>query len=44
MVEHDVDQPIQIEYGIATKEEKEVTIEKVLQDAKTSMQNKKMFI
>lgn len=35
--------PVQIEYGIAVKERADVTMERVLSDARTSMQNKKML-
>lgn len=35
--------PISIEYGIATKEDRDISIEKVLQNARASMQNKKML-
>lgn len=34
---------VQIEYGIAVKEREDVTMERVLSDARTSMQNKKML-
>lgn len=35
--------PVQIEYGIAVKERADVTMDRVLSDARTSMQNKKML-
>lgn len=35
--------PVHIEYGIAVKERADVTMERVLSDARTSMQNKKML-
>lgn len=35
--------PVHIEYGIAVKEREDVTMERVLSDARTSMQNKKML-
>ncbi len=35
--------PVQVEYGIAIKERADVTMERVLSDARTSMQNKKML-
>ena len=35
--------PVSIEYGIATKEDREMSIEKALQNARASMQNKKML-
>ncbi|MBP3459645.1 MAG: HD domain-containing protein [Lachnospiraceae bacterium] len=37
------DNPVQVEYGIAVKEREDVTMERVLSDARTSMQNKKML-
>lgn len=35
--------PVSVEYGIATKSDEDATVEKTLQDAKASMQNKKML-
>ena len=35
--------PVQMEFGIAVKEREDVTMERVLSDARTSMQNKKML-
>lgn len=35
--------PVQLEYGIAVKERDDVTMDRVLSDARTSMQNKKML-
>ncbi|MCR4690603.1 MAG: diguanylate cyclase [Lachnospiraceae bacterium] len=35
--------PVSLEYGIATKDNGESSVEKLLQDARTSMQNKKML-
>ena len=35
--------PVSIEYGIATKEDREMSIEKAMQNARASMQNKKML-
>lgn len=35
--------PVSIEYGIATKEDTEVSVEKAMQIARNSMQNKKML-
>ena len=35
--------PVSVEFGIATKEDNEMTIEKAMQIARTSMQNKKML-
>lgn len=35
--------PVHVEYGIAVKEREDVTMERVLSDARTSMQNKKML-
>lgn len=37
------DNPVHVEYGIAVKEREDVTMERVLSDARTSMQNKKML-
>jgi diguanylate cyclase (GGDEF)-like protein len=37
------EQEVHIEYGIAVKEREDVTMERVLSDARTSMQNKKML-
>ena len=35
--------PVHVEYGIAVKEREDVTMERVLSDARASMQNKKML-
>ncbi len=35
--------PISVEYGIATKDDKEIGVEKTMQNARASMQNKKML-
>ncbi len=35
--------PVSIEYGIATKEDRELSVEKAMQNARASMQNKKML-
>lgn len=35
--------PVQMEFGVAVKEREDVTMERVLSDARTSMQNKKML-
>lgn len=39
----DEDNQVHVEYGIAVKERDDVTMERVLSDARTSMQNKKML-